>query len=150
MTNRKSINQQNSHQEERQTFVSTKNPSKCTHSYTAQYTVSLDGSLLPKVFLCLQESKDEFGPMVKVRVERLAEELGNVHVICSKSGKLTTRLYMEYLTSVLKPCVEDNPFLLVIDSWTGQDDGDMPTCSVKVIPGKCTSMCQPLDIYVYR
>lgn len=99
--------------------------------------------------------------MVKVRIERLAEELGNVYITCSKSGKLTTTLYKDYLNGVLKPYVNQNRFLLVIDSWTGQtnmdmydetfvDDVNMPTCSVKVIPGKCTSMCQPLDVYFYR
>lgn len=150
-----------SHRGERQTFVSTLNPYKTTHSYTGQYTVALDGTLLPKVFLCMQESGDEFGPVVRTRIEKLSNELGNVQVTCSKSGKLTTRLYQEYLEGVLKPYVNQNPFLLVIDSWTRQtnmdmcdemfvDEDNMPTCSVKVIPGKCTSMCQPLDVYFYR
>lgn len=109
----------------------------------------------------MQESSDKFGPLVKTRVDRLVEELGNVHVTCSKSGKLTIKLYKEYLTDVLKPYVEANQFLLVIDSWTGQtnmdmydelfvDDYNMPTCTVKVIPGKCTSLCQPLDVYFHR
>lgn len=150
-----------SHQGERTTLVSTKNPSKCTHSYTAQYTVSLDGSVLPKVFLCMQETKDKFGPIVKTRVDKLTEDFGNVYVTCSKSGKLTTKLYKDYLTNVLRPHVQDNEFLFVIDSWTGQtntdmydqvfiDENNLPTCTVKVIPGKCTSKCQPLDVYFYR
>lgn len=150
-----------SHRGERVTLVSTKNPNKCTHSYTAQYTVSLDGRLLPKVFLCMKESNDEFGPIVKVRVEKLVEEYQNVYVTSSKSGKLTTKLYKDYLVDVLKPYVKDNQFLFVCDSWTGQtnmdmydqifvDDNNLPTCTVKVIPGKCTSMCQPLDVYFYR
>lgn len=141
--------------------MGTKNPSKCTHSYTAQYTITLDGTLLRKVFLCMQEVNKQFGPRVQERVKQLEEEYGNVYVTCSKSGKLSKSLYQEYLKYVLKPYVLDNEFLYIIDSWTGQtdlsmydeifkDQDSLPTCSVKVIPGKCTGMCQPLDVFFYR
>ena len=52
-------------------------------------------------------------------------------------------------------------FLLLIDSWGGQtklemydeifqDDDKMSTCTVKVIPTKCTPLIQPCDVYFYR
>lgn len=150
-----------SHQGEKSTLVSTKNPSKISHSYTAQYTVTLDGTLLQRVFLCMQETNDKFGPLVQAKVDSLVEEFGNVFVTCSKSGKLNKSLYRNYLTEILVPYVKDEEFLLVIDSWTGQknlemydeiftDANQLPTCTVKVIPGKCTGQCQPLDVYFYR
>lgn len=146
---------------ERMTMSSAKNVSKTTHSYTAQYTVTLDKTLVPKVFICMQEPNGVFGPRVQVDVDELVSKLGNVVVTCSKSGKLSTALYQEYLNEILVPYVKDNEFLLVIDSWTGQTNADIynrtfkdeegnPTCNVQVIPGKCTSMCQPLDVYFYR
>lgn len=84
--------------------------------------------------------------------------MGNVVVTCSKSGKLSKRLYKYYLSRVLKDYVKNEEFLLIIDAWSGQvntemndaifsNDEDLPTCTLKVIPGKCTSTCQPLDVY---
>lgn len=63
-----------SYKGERSTFVATHNPSKCTHSYTAQYTVALDGTLFKKVFLCMQEPNGKFGPRVQATVKTLSEE----------------------------------------------------------------------------
>lgn len=37
-------------------FVKRKDMNKVTHSYTAQYTITLSGQLLPLVFVCLQVS----------------------------------------------------------------------------------------------
>lgn len=31
-----------------------------------------------------------------------------------------------------------------------KDDNDLPTCTLKVIPPKCISICQPCDVYFYR
>lgn len=146
---------------EKKTFACYENIHKTTHSYTAQYSVTLEGKLLPLVFLCLQEPTGQFGPIVKRHVDDLVERCGNVYVTCSKSGKLSTMLYKAYLNHILKPYVTHEKFLLVIDSWSGQtnteiydnifDNGENETtCTVKVIPGKCTSMCQPLDVYFFR
>jgi hypothetical protein len=52
-------------------------------------------------------------------------------------------------------------FLLILDSWGGQinpalydekfvDENDVPTCSLKIIPPKCTPLCQPCAVYFYR
>lgn len=53
-----------------------------------------------------------------------------------------------------------NKFLLLIDSWGGQtdttlydeifeDENDRASCTVKVIPPKCTPLCQLCDVYFY-
>ena len=71
------------------------------------------------------------------------------------------KLFAEYLEKVLKPYVGENRFLLILNSWGGQadsvmyddiftDESDKVTCTVKVIPPKCTPLCQPCDVYFYR
>lgn len=155
------MNRTYSYKGEQRTNVCYKSVNKVTHSYTAQYTITLEPKLLKKVFLCMQEPTGKFGPIVKKQVEDLEIFYKNVVVTCSKSGKLSTELYKEYLRNILQPYAEDNEILLAIDSWSGQVNPEIydevfynnenePTCTVKVIPGKCTSTCQPLDVYFYR
>ncbi|CAK9805826.1 hypothetical protein ANTPLA_LOCUS4678 [Anthophora plagiata] len=59
------------------------------------------------------------------------------------------------------PYVGEDPFLYILDSWGGQtkqelydkkfkDSNDLPTCTLKVIPPKCTPICQPCDVYFHR
>lgn len=93
---------------------------KVSHSYTAQYSITQSGKLLPKVFVCLQEFADSFGVRVQKDVDDLLKICRNVVVVCSKSGKLTTSLYQQYLHSVVKPYVGIEPFLFIVDSWGGQ------------------------------
>lgn len=95
---------------------------KVTHSYTAQYTITASGKLLPMVYICLQEPKGTFGPRVGERVKALTAAYKNVHIICSKSGKLTSALFDVYTTKVLQPYVQDKQFSLIIDSWGGQSN----------------------------
>lgn len=134
---------------------------KVTHSYTAQYSITLSGKVLPHVFVCLQEATGHFGPRIQKLVDGYANTYTNVIATSSKSGKLTTALYTDFLQKCLKTYVGENKFLLLIDSWGGQtnpemydeifqDDENMPTCSVKVIPPKCTPLVQPCDVYFYR
>ena len=80
--------------------VKTGNINKITHSYTAQYTLTTSGKLVPRVFVCLQETKNEFGPIVQKRVDSYTKLFKNIVVTCSTSGKLTTYLYKQYLTNV--------------------------------------------------
>ena len=146
---------------ERSVLVAVGDVNKVTHSYTAQYSITAAGRLLPKVFLCLQEPGGKFGPRVSETVNVLEAQYKNVAVTCSTSGKLTSRLFEQYLDTVLKPYVRKEKFLLLLDSWGGQtngaiyderftDDDNMPTSTVKVIPPKCTPLCQPCDVYFYR
>ncbi|GFY21624.1 HTH CENPB-type domain-containing protein [Trichonephila clavipes] len=46
-------------------LVKRKDMNKVTHSYTAQYVMTLSGKLLPTVFICLQEANGNFGPRVQ-------------------------------------------------------------------------------------
>lgn len=150
-----------SHKGEKRTLVAVGSKNKLTHSYTAQYAITASGKVLPKVFLCLQETNVTFGPRVIEEVNRLTDSLKNVYITCSRSGKLTNAIYRTFLENVLKPYVSDNKFCLILDSWSGQintpmydtmfiDGEGQPTCTVKVIPPNCTPVCQPCDVYFYR
>ncbi|GFT84611.1 HTH CENPB-type domain-containing protein [Trichonephila clavipes] len=142
-------------------LVKRKDMNKVTHSYTAQYVMTLSGKLLPTVFICLQEANGNFGPRVQKSVEEYAKIYKKVAITSSKSGKLTTALYKDFLIDVMKPYVKEEKFLFLIDSWGGQtnpvlydkiftDDKGIPTCTMKVIPPKCTPLVQPCDVYFYR
>ncbi|XP_032679519.1 uncharacterized protein LOC116847972 [Odontomachus brunneus] len=142
-------------------FVKKKSSYKISHSYTAQYALTCSGKLVPKVFLCLQETGDKFGPIIQKQVDALVVEFGNVIVKCSRSGKLTTNIYKDFLKEILQPYVKNEQFLLITDSWGDQtnsqiyddifvDDEDIPSCQIKIIPSKCTLLCQPCDVYFYR
>ncbi|KYM98426.1 hypothetical protein ALC62_10866 [Cyphomyrmex costatus] len=142
-------------------FVKKQSLNKLTHSYTAQYSITASGKLLPLVFLCLQEPTNKFGPTVSKKIKKLTTEFKNVVVTCSKSGKLTKELYKQFLQNILVPYVNKNKFMLIIDSWEGQTDPSLhdkifendsgeATCTLKFIPPKCTPLCQPCDVYFYR
>lgn len=81
---------------------------KLTHSHTGQYAITVSGRLLPKVFWCLQEPKGEFGPRDGQTVQKLSDEFSTVYVTCSRSGKLNTQLYAEYIKEVLEAHVSTN------------------------------------------
>lgn len=141
---------------EKDTLGVAKSPTNlATHSYTVQYVISMDGKFLGDAFVCLQERSGRLGPIVQ-------EDLfpaSNVSVTCSVSGKLTTSLYEYFLDKIVVPNV-DNDFLLMIDSWPGQANAlsyserfgvnGMPKCTLRIIPKKCTSICQPLDTTFHR
>lgn len=142
-------------------FVQRQSTNKITHSYTAQYAITMSGKLLPYVFICLQETTGVFGPKVKKAVDEFATIYTNVIITSSKFGKLTTHLYTQFLKNTLAPYVKQERFLLLIDPWGDQtnpalydeifmDDDGVGTCTIKVIPPKCTPLCQPCDVYFYR
>lgn len=90
---------------------------KVTHFYTAQYSLTKCGKLLDKAFVCLQELGETFRVRIKQEVDELLKLCKNVIVVCSKSAKLTSNLYDQYLKTVLKPYVGNNPLLIIVDSW---------------------------------
>ncbi|XP_067212474.1 uncharacterized protein [Linepithema humile] len=143
------------------TVLVKKNLNKVIHSYTARYTLSASGKIIPYVFLCMQEPSGIFGPLVKKNIDKFSDEYKNVIVTCSKAGKLTTELYKKFLTSIISPYVKKNKFLFIIDSWGGHTNPALydeifegekgeATCTLKVIPPKCTPLCQPCNVYFYR
>ncbi|GFW16631.1 HTH CENPB-type domain-containing protein [Trichonephila clavipes] len=106
--------------------------------------MTLSGKLLPTVFICLQEANGNFGPRVQISVDEYAKIYTNVAITSSKSGKLTTALYKDFLIDVMKPYVKEEKFLFLIDSWGGQtnpvlydeiftDDKGIPTCTMKIM-----------------
>ncbi|XP_029662700.1 uncharacterized protein LOC115235213 isoform X1 [Formica exsecta] len=148
-------------QEAKAIFVQRQRINRICHSYTAQYAITMSGKLLPRVFICLQEATGMFDPKIRKAVDEFAKIYTNVVITSSKSGKLITYLYTEFLKEMLAPYVRQGKFLLLIDSWDGQtnpalydkiflDDDGIGTCTIKVIPSKCTSLCQPCDVYFYR
>lgn len=96
-----------------------------------------------------------------MKLRKLERDFSNVSALCSKSGKLTTGLFIQFLENILKPYVQRKHFLLLVDSWGGQTNSAMydeiftdvngeKTSALKIIPPKCTSICQPCDVYFYR
>lgn len=150
-----------SHRGEKVTEVFLGDFNKVTHSYTAQYAITAAGTILPKVFLCMQEAKGEFGPRINESVNSLTRSYGNIYVTASKSGKLTKPHFNEFIKNILAPYCKSNEFLLIIDSWGGQTDpghfknnftntnGDC-NANVEIIPPHCTPYCQPCDVYFFR
>lgn len=108
-----------SHTGERKTLQVAKSISNTTHSYTIQPIVSAAGKLLSPMLICLQETTgNQFGPRVAATLEALPE---NIHVVCSKSGKLMKSHVQEWSTSCLSPHL-GNKTLLLMDSWIGQSE----------------------------
>ncbi len=124
-----------------------------THSYTIMPMISMAGNLIGPVFICLQEPTGKLGP----RVKQSLYQANNIHVTCSKSGKLTKTHIRYWAEKVLYPSVSKN-CLLLFDSWSGQTDPktydevftEDITCERMQIPPKTTGDIQPLDRYFFR
>lgn len=123
-----------------------------THSYTIMPTISMDGMLLPKLFIVLQELAGSFGPTVTKQMFK-AE---NIIVKASKSGKMGRRELTEWYQEAFFPFTEDKCALL-LDSWTAYNDSSclegMPpgkTIELFQIPPGTTGKIQPLDKFFFR
>lgn len=122
-----------------------------SHSYSIQPIISMNGRLLPKFLLCLQEQSGKFGPIVLSKFPNYS----NVIVKCTTSGKMTKELIYEFNSSFVKEYINGN-FLYIADSWSGQTDSNMyyeifgNNCNFLQIPPHCTSILQPLDVYFFR
>ncbi|CAF2138878.1 unnamed protein product, partial [Rotaria magnacalcarata] len=105
---------------EKTTMCSVKSMNAVTHSYTIMPIINMLGELVGPVFICLQEPNGRLGPRVKPSIYSSA----NIHVTCSKSGKLT-KSHIQYLAEkVLRPSVSDD-CLLLLDSWSGQTNPEI-------------------------
>ncbi|CAF2033758.1 unnamed protein product [Rotaria magnacalcarata] len=138
---------------EKTTMCSVKSMNAVTHSYTIMPIINMLGELVGPVFICLQEPNGRLGPRVKPSIYSSA----NIHVTCSKSGKLT-KSHIQYLAEkVLRPSVSDD-CLLLLDSWSGQTNPEIYSkifngnikCEQLQIPPKTTGVIQPLDRYFFR
>jgi len=122
-----------------------------THSYTIQPLISANGTLLSPLLIVLQEKDGIFGPKIKKNL--FTPE--NVHVLASKSGKLTSNLVQEWFKEVFLPST-NNESILLLDSWSGQNSQMLNTLStsgksvlIKTIPAGTTGMIQPLDVFFF-
>jgi hypothetical protein len=102
---------------EKNTVVCADSLNAISHSYTIQPLISFEGKLIGKLYICLQASKDMFGPNVLKNLQIL----NNVVVTYSKSGKLTKPLLKKYVNDTLKSVVSKD-FILMVDSWTTYKD----------------------------
>ena len=105
---------------EKKTFGAVGSKNACTHSYTIQPMISLDGELVGPMFLCLQEPTGRMGDIVKANLF----EPANVVITCSSSGKLTSSLVLYWRDHCLVPSIGTKA-LLLSDSWSGQNDASI-------------------------
>ena len=82
-----------------------------THSFTVQPVTSVDGHLLDKFLLILQEKENTIGK----NVHKNLIVPPNVVVKASKSGKSSDEKHHAFLNEVLHPLV-GKKFLLFLDS----------------------------------
>ena len=78
----------------------------------------------------------------------------------SKSGILANSLGVTYLETILKPYDAGEPVFLIklmqrikntaLYDTLYRDENDLPTCTLKIIPPKCTPLCQSCDLFFYR
>lgn len=128
------------------------------HSYTIQPSVSKSGKLAKKLYICLQESTgNKFGPQIAKKVEECMMQYTNLHIECSKSGKLNKN---PQLWSWFKTFANENfdysQNVIILDSWSAHKDEeglrkivDKPF-SLFIIPDKTTCFIQPLDVVFFR
>lgn len=147
---------------EKQVFGYAQSPTNlCTHSYTVQYIISMQGTIKANVFICLQEIGGKLGPKVKPLIEKyIAESCPNVTLTCSSSGKMNKSLNDYFVANQIAPNVSKD-FVCIVDSWSGHTNPESynsyfgkankrPDCNIQIIPAKCTPIVQPLDTYFHR
>jgi hypothetical protein len=54
------------------------------HMYKAQCAITLSRKTVPCVFLCIEEPRDRFDPLVQNNVDALVKKFKNVIATCSK------------------------------------------------------------------
>ena len=82
---------------------------KASHSYTVQYVISMDGSIIGPAYVCLQELGGKMGTKVQQNVF-LAP---NLLVSCSSSGKLTKSHVKYYVNKMLMPAAQEGTLCYV-------------------------------------
>ena len=138
---------------EKATMCSIKSMNVVTHSYTIIPVINMFGELVGLGFICLQEPNGKLGPRVKSSIYKAT----NIHVTCSKSGKLIKSHIQCWVENVLRLSVSDD-CLLLLDSWSGQTDPEIYNqifngnikCEHLQIPPKTTGDIQSLDRYFFR
>ncbi|CAG7827512.1 unnamed protein product [Allacma fusca] len=104
----------------RQPYLSVLHANAVSHSYTIMVGMTMDGKLMPEVFICCQEKNGTFGP----RVRNSLKVPTNVQLVASKSGKLDKTLMNNWINNCLQPVLSPNS-LLLLDSWSGHKDDNL-------------------------
>lgn len=125
-----------------------------THSYSIQPILNMNGDLVGRLLVNLQEPRGQFGPIVAGQVTNYS----NLFVTCSKSGKLDEGLMRTWCQEILKEVLDrtnTDRCVLYLDSWGGQKDASLFTLegkdiNIKSIPPGTTSLIQPLDLHCFQ
>ncbi|KAF4528717.1 hypothetical protein B566_EDAN016281 [Ephemera danica] len=128
--------------------------SALTHSYTIMPIMSATGVLLPKMLLVLQEVGGEFGKNVKAHMITPP----NLHIIASKSGKMSTADMKTFMKECFFPYCSKRAALL-LDQWNGHKERSYldqlieefeKEVEILDIPKSTTSIAQPWDVHALR
>lgn len=124
---------------ERDTIAIVDQSNKATHTYTIQPVISRDGKMLGKLLVCLQETTADgkFGERVAEDVRKLEREYENLHVISSKSGKMSAALMREWVEEVLVPPIKDIASLNPPPARNEIPREPQPSCSWQEVPSPC-------------
>lgn len=88
---------------ERDTIVGVNQRSKTTHSYTSQPMITREGRTMGKLLLCLREQSGDFPETKFDEIKALERRYRNIHVVASKSGKMSKKLMEVWVKEVLIP-----------------------------------------------
>lgn len=140
---------------EKTTTASVKNTRNISHSYTIMPMLNMEGKILKPLLINFQEvTGNVYGPHVLKNLP----VYDNVHLTCSKNGKLTSAHMVKWAKDCLKKGLDNlrtDECCLVLDSWSGHrkkelyDDCDK-TINLKVIPAGATSLIQPCDLKLFQ
>lgn len=138
-----------SHSGEKSTWAAVRSTGAASHSYTIQPIITMDGSVIDKLYVCLKEPTGRIGENVKKNLF----DAKNIVLTCSKSGKLSSSLVKYWRDQCLIPNLRTQT-LLFVDSLPHQIDPniykELKNFQYRVIPPKTTATTQPLDVYYNR
>ncbi len=143
---------------EKHTLLSIQSKNATTHSFTIQPTITLSGHCYGKLFICLKESSNNFGTIVKAQIDKLLKTVKNVIVVSSRCGKMNNflvNLWSQSLSIPVSHFDEKINLLLLLDSYSAHWNENFVNSYNKYkinierrkIPPGTTAEAQALDKY---
>jgi hypothetical protein len=124
-----------------------------SHSYMIMPVISMDGEILRPMYLLLSEPGGKF-PASK------AADPPNIKSFAGKSANMNKEDLRSFYTEVMWPSMpaDRRKVLLLLDSWSANKDDALSNVCVPagvqfmkgLIPGGCTGLIQPLDVFFFR